>query len=235
MSLTARLQELREFDTALLANTIGYIDSTPPHEYYMGRSIQSVTPTLGPTAGVAVTCEIDSSTPGGKADMDGYWQQVEEISAMGEPAIWVMKAVGSRPDHECMLGDGMAKTLRAAGCVGAVTDGGVRDVAGILSAGLAVYCTGRTIHHCALRIRRVNEPVELGGIEVKPGDVLHANEEGVIRIPAACLEKLAEAATRMRAVEHEVHRLWRRTDVAPAEKRKCSPEIIAKYGFRTPK
>ena len=56
-------EELREFDTALLANTMGYSDQTPAHEIYMGGSIRSVTPTLGPTAGIAVTCEIDCSSP----------------------------------------------------------------------------------------------------------------------------------------------------------------------------
>ena len=197
----------------------------------MGSSIQSVTPAIGPTVGVAVTCELDSSTPGGKGDMDGYWRQVERIADIGDPAIWVVRTVGSRPDHECVMGDGMAKTLRAAGCLGAVTNGGVRDVAGCLSAGFALYCTGTTIHHGPYRFRKFDEPVELGGITVKPGDVLHANQEGVIRIPAGCLEELPEAATRMRAAEHEAHRLWRRTDVPPAEKRRYVSEAFAKYGF----
>lgn len=233
--LTAKLQELRDFDTALLANTIGYIDSTPAHEYYMGSSIRSVTPALGPTVGIAVTCEIDSSTPGGQADMEGYWQQMEEITEMAEPAIWVARAVGSRPDHECVLGDGMAKTFRAAGCEGAVTNAGARDVAGCLTAGFAVYCTGKTIHHGPYRFRSVNQPVELGGITVHPGDVLHANQEGVIRIPPTCLNKLAEAATRMRAFEHETHRLLRRTDLTPAYKRSAVAELVVKYGFGGPK
>jgi len=171
MTLLATIEELRDFDTALLANTIGYIDPTPPHEYYMGGSIRSLTPTIEPTVGVAFTCELDSSTPDSVARKDdtglqGYdfYDQLAEMSAAGLPVVWVVKAVGTRPDHECIMGDGMGKSLFASGCVGAVTDGGVRDIKGLLSTSFAVYARGVTIHHCRLRFRSFNQPVEVGGL-----------------------------------------------------------------------
>lgn len=227
----AALEHLRDFDTALLANTIGCIDPTPPHEYYMGGSIRSVTPTLGPTVGIAVTCEIDSSSPGGAPNFAGYWQQLEEMRKLNTPTVWVVKCFGSRPDHECVIGDGMAKTLFSVGCVGLVTDGGVRDVSGIMTVPFAVYSRGVTIHHTALRIRRMNKPVRIGGITVRPGDVIHANAEGVIKIPAACVESLAASAVRMRGFEQEAHQALRRTDLSIPEKRKRVAEALAKYGF----
>jgi len=225
------LESLREFDTALLANTLDYIDRTPPHEFYMSGDIHSVTPSMGPTVGVAVTCKLDTSTPGGEADMDLYWQQLEEINAMDLPVVWVVEAVGSRPDHECMLGDGAAKLLFTAGCVGAVTNGRVRDVPGLLTVPFAVYCRGTVAHHCTLRMKAINVPVSVGGIIVEPGDIVHASAEGVIKLPVASLERLVELAPRHRAVEHEVHALLRRTGLSLAEKRKRIAEIYQENGF----
>jgi len=227
------INQLREFDTALLANTIGYIDPTPPHEYYMGKSIGCLTPELGPSVGVAVTCELESSTPNLKADWDLYWEQLDEIAAMQIPVIWVVKTLGSRPDHECVLGDGMAKMLHAAGCIAVVTDGGARDLHAFPSIPFAAYGTGKTIHHCAIRYRHTNRPIDVGGITVRPGDVIHANGEGVIRIPSACIEQLPERAVAMRAFEQDAHRHLRRTDITAPEKRKIVDSLVGKYGFST--
>lgn len=234
MSLLSILQQLAEYDTALVANTIGYLDATPVHEFYMGRTIASLTPTLGPTVGVAVTCEVDTSSPDTQADWDPYFEQVRAIERMGVPVVWVAKTVGSRPDHECVAGDGMAKLLHGVGCVGMVTDGGVRDVEGMLTVPFAAYAHGRTIHHCAVRFPRVNVPVEIGGITIRPGDVIHANLGGVIKIPPGCLEVMPERAAAMRAFEHEAHTVFRQTGIEVGEKRRQVAALLKKYGFGTP-
>ena len=115
MSLKTLIQQLGDFDTALIANTIGYIDPTPVHEWYMGGSIASLTPSVGPTVGVAMTCEVDSSSPGNRADFELYYALLEEIRRSEVPVVVVAKAVGARPDHECIIGDGMAKMLHSVG------------------------------------------------------------------------------------------------------------------------
>src|SRR5262249_14042130 len=187
MSLVRILQELRDFDTALLANTIGYIDPTPPHEWYMAGSIRSLTPSIEPTVGIAFTCHLDSSSPvdGTRSDEYGekldFYGQLDASGSAAAPVVWVVQAVGSRPDHECILGDGMAKELFAAGCLGAVTNGGARDIKGCLTVPFAVYARGTTIHHCPLRFHSFGQTINVGGITVRPGDVIHANSEGVIR------------------------------------------------------
>jgi 4-hydroxy-4-methyl-2-oxoglutarate aldolase len=228
MSLRTLIQQLADFDTALLANTIGYVDSTPVHEWYMGGSIASLTPTVGPTVGVAMTLEIDTSSPGNKPAPENYYALLKAIQKSPDPVIVVMKAVGSRPDHECVMGDGMAKMMHSVGCVGVVTDGGVRDIEGILTIPFGVYARGRTIHHTAIRYVNYNRPVEVGGITITPGDLIHANIGGVIKIPPAHRDRLPQLATEMRAFEHAAHCIFRQTNLSIDEKRKAVDALVAK-------
>jgi regulator of RNase E activity RraA len=82
-----------------------------------------------------------------------------------------------------------------------------------------------------MRFHVVDQPVSIGGIAVASGDLIHANSEGVIRIPQSCLPELAPAAIRMRAFEHDAHTLMRRTDVTPAYKQHALGDLPSKYGF----
>jgi regulator of RNase E activity RraA len=224
-------ETLQQFDTPLLANTIDHLAPGTQAEIYLAGSIQSVTPSLGPTVGVAVTCEVDTSTPGGHAEVDLFYEQVDAIREMGVPVVWVVKCVGSRPDHECVLGDGMGKLLYAAGCVGAVTDGGVRDIPGLLQIPFAAYARLKTVHHCPMRFRRTNEPADVGGVLIRPGDIIHAGSEGVIRIPEACVEELPDAAQRMLAFERDVHAVFVQSAFTAREKRARVPELLGRHGF----
>jgi 4-hydroxy-4-methyl-2-oxoglutarate aldolase len=130
-----------------------------------------------------------------------------------------------------MIGDGMAKLLYSVGCLGLVSDGRVRDISGLISTPFAAYCKGRIAHHCPLRIRAVDRPVDIGGVTIHPGDIVHANSEGVIRIPPSCIDRLAAAAVKNRAFEHDVHRFLRRTDASPQQKRDHVQKLIAQYNF----
>lgn len=224
------MAELREFDTALLANTLAYVEPIAAHEFYLSGEIGSVTPGLGPTVGRAVTVEMDSSTPDNVGEMEPFWRQLEEMLSGGVPSVWVVKAIGSRPGHECVLGDGMAKLLYSVGCAGVVTDGGVRDVAGLLTIPFAAYCRGTTIHHTELRLTNPGKPVEVGGVTIRPGDIIHASAEGVIRIPPSAAN-LPTLAVKMRAAEHAIHLQFRRTDISLAAKRQHALDVFAEYGF----
>ena len=225
------LQELREFDTALLANTLGYISAVPAHEFYMAGSIRSLTPEIGPVVGLAQTAKVDTSTPGGAPELNLFIAQQERMADMQLPSLWLVETVGSRPEHECVTGDGMAKSLFSAGCLGVITDGYCRDIAGCQSVPFAVYCRGTIAHHAPLRIPEVDSPVEVGGLQVESLNIIHADREGVIKIPPDDVATLIKRAPQMRAFEHDVHAMLRRTDLRPREKYEHVAEFLQHYGF----
>lgn len=229
------LEQLREYDTALLANLLGYVDGAPAEQWYLGSDIRSLTPAIEPTVGIAVTCEIDTSSPAHQCagDMEDYWTMLDWMDCLEVPTVWVAKCVGSRPRHECVLGDGMAKTLFSVGCVGVVTDGGVRDLKGLGAIPFSAHATGVTIHHCAMRCRSLGQPVGIGGITVATGELIHAGAEGVIKIPIRSVESLLCRAPQYRAFEHEAHQLLRRRDLRLDERRRRLGELQATYGFTT--
>ena len=98
----ALVDQLREFDTAPLANTTGYIYRFPPREHYVSGSSQSVMPSLVPIVWVAVTREFDSNSPDLLVDVELFNHQVNPIDAMAVPVVWVVKTLGTSPDHECV-------------------------------------------------------------------------------------------------------------------------------------
>ena len=95
----------------------------------------------------------------------------------------------------------------------------------------AAYCHGKTIHHCALRFKAMNEPIAIGGITVAPGEIIHANAEGVIKIPAGSHPTLVDSAIRMLAFEHEAHTVLRQIGLEPNAKRGMVTALLPKYGF----
>lgn len=93
-------------------------------------------------------------------------------------------------------GDNQGECAKRQGLAGMVVYGGARDVAGYRTMGMPLYCTGSaTVDKPSdIQIVGYNVPIEVGGVTVRPGDVIVADEDGVVSIPAealaATLEKL---------------------------------------------
>jgi 4-hydroxy-4-methyl-2-oxoglutarate aldolase len=93
-------------------------------------------------------------------------------------------------------GDNQGECAKRQGLAGIVVYGGARDIAGYRAMGMPLYCTGSATADKPSDIRIVgyNVPIEVGGVTVRAGDILIADEDGVVCIPAdalaATLEKL---------------------------------------------
>jgi 4-hydroxy-4-methyl-2-oxoglutarate aldolase len=94
---------------------------------------------------------------------------------------------------------GMAKNR---GVAGLVTDGLVRDLAGILGVGLPVYCAGITPNSPARNgPGSVGLPIVLGGVQVESGDLVVGDNDGVVIVPRAEMATVLKRLSDVRAAE----------------------------------
>ena len=102
-----------------------------------------------------------------------------------------------------IFGDILCARMRRRDVAGLVTDGAVRDVAGVLGTGLAVWCDGVAAPPSVAGLTFVGwqEPVGCGGVAVFPDDVIVADADGAVVIPQALLADVATAAVEQERLE----------------------------------
>jgi regulator of RNase E activity RraA len=73
--------------------------------------------------------------------------------------------------------------FKALGCCAAITNGSVRDVPEIAAMGFGLFAAGLSVGHANVRFVEVGMPVAVAGLRVRPGELIHADEHGVMTIP----------------------------------------------------
>jgi regulator of RNase E activity RraA len=93
-------------------------------------------------------------------------------------------------------GELLSTAARNSGCIGAIVDGAVRDVAVMRQMGFAVFARGTCIYDSKNRQRVIDldVPVEIDGIRFCPGDLVFADEDGVVVVPRAAEEEVIRRA-----------------------------------------
>jgi regulator of RNase E activity RraA len=130
------------------------------------------------------------------------------IEAMPAGCIAVVDAMGITDAG--IFGDILCARMKIRGVAALVTDGVVRDVAGVLDAGLPVWCQGAAAPPSVAGLTFVNwqEPIGCGGVAVFPDDVMVVDEDGAVVIPRALLSDVVE-----QAVEQEKLEAWIMSEV----------------------
>ena len=125
------------------------------------------------------------------------------IEAMPEGCIAVADAMGITDAG--IFGDILCARLVKRGITALVTDGAVRDVAGVNATGLPVWCAGGAAPPSVAALTFVNwqQPIGCGGVAVFPGDVIVADADGCVLIPQAILDEVTT-----QSIEQERMEAW---------------------------
>ncbi|MGA2043974.1 MAG: ribonuclease activity regulator RraA [Roseiarcus sp.] len=123
------------------------------------------------------------------------------IEQMPEGCVAVADAMGVRDAG--IFGDILCARMAKRGVAGLVADGVVRDVAGVRAAGLPVWCRGTAAPPsvAGLIFEGWQAPIGCGGVAVFPGDLVVADEDGAVVVPAAQAEHVAAAGAEQERLE----------------------------------
>lgn len=128
-------------------------------------------------------------------DGDPYGMEIEAIDSILPGEVVVVATGGSR--RNAPWGELLSTAAVTRGARGAVVDGLVRDVRRIQELGFPVFAAGTKPVDSKGRgqVVRYNVPVECGGVLVSPGDLVFADLDGIITIPAAMVNEVVQLAT----------------------------------------
>jgi regulator of RNase E activity RraA len=123
------------------------------------------------------------------------------IEAMPEGAIAVVDAMGTTDAG--IFGDILCARMARRGVAALITDGVVRDLAGVLATGLPVWCRGTAAPASVNGLTFVGwqEPIGCGGVAVMPNDVVVADGDGAVVIPAELVADVVAAAVEQERLE----------------------------------
>jgi regulator of RNase E activity RraA len=123
------------------------------------------------------------------------------IEAMPDGSVVVIDAMGTLDAG--VFGDILCARMKLRGVAGLVTDGVVRDGAGVLGVGLPVWCQGVAAPPSVsgLTFAGWQEPIGCGGVAIFPDDVIVADDDGAVVIPKALVGDVLDAAPEQERLE----------------------------------
>jgi len=186
------LDLLGRYDTPTVCNVIELFNVRPRSSGYMDSRIRPCFPDLPPMVGYAATATFRSAAP---ARGDAYLsleQQVAAFSELPSPPIVVFEDLDD-PCAAATFGEVMCTTYKAFGAAGLITSGAGRDLQQVQALQFPVFTNGVICAHGYCHIPSIQVPVQVGGVTVHPGDLLHGDCNGVTAIPLDIASDVAEA------------------------------------------
>jgi len=223
-----QLEILRRLDGCTLANAVETFQKRLRNEGFVDHTVRCLFPHLPPMVGYAATIKIRGSAPAfaGPAYREGtdWWDYVLSLPA---PRVVVVQDVAEKPGLGSLIGAVHMNVLRTLHCIGAVTNGAVRNIPVAEKAGFHLFAGSVSVSHAYVHIIEFGQPVEIGGLKIQSGDLLHGDLHGVQSIPLDIAAQIPRVAADIIAREQEIISLCHAKD-SSLEKLRAA---IAKRNF----
>ena len=185
--------QLRQFDTPTIANALEIAQGKRSITGFTRQTYITAFPKLPAIVGFARTAAIRCSTPYDPAVRRKNQVAYYEYVAQGEqPTIAVIHDIDDQPGVGAFWGEVNTHVHWGLGCAGTLTNGSMRDLDAMQP---QFQCFAATLSpsHAWVQVVEIGKPVEVFGMAVKDGDIVHADKHGAIVIPREDLAKLPAA------------------------------------------
>ena len=208
---------LKSVDSPTLANAIETLHLQPHDAGFTPLQIRCLFPEFGRMCGYAVTAQVETVTQMHPTEERAFLELFEAVGASEKPAVVALQEIGGHGDYAAHCGEVMATAFTRLGAVGLVSDCGVRDVPEVRALRFHYFARGTVVSHANFKIVRVGLPIQIQGLEIKPGDLLHGDENGLLRIPQPALAGIEAAVEKVRTREKRLMEFMRSPDFSVAK------------------
>lgn len=199
------LESLRGFDSCTVSNAIERLEARLRNEGFISGTVRCRFPDLAPMVGYAATGRIRTTSPPMANrcyyDRMDWWSYV---ASLPKPRVLVLQDADPRPGLGAFVGEIHAAIGIALDCVGCITNGAVRDLPAIKALKFQLFAGNLSVSHSYAHIIDFNEPVEIGGLKIRSGDLLHGDRHGVLTIPPEVASRIPAEASKILAEEREL-------------------------------
>ncbi len=199
------LQRLRTLDSCQIADAVETLRERLRNEGFADGGVRCLFPEFPPMVGYAVTLKIRGSAPpmtgGAYSDRTDWWDYILSVPA---PRVVVVQDVATRIGLGSLLGAVHVNILKALGCVGAITNGSVRDLPAARNLGFPLFSGGSSVSHAYVHIVEFGAPVEIAGLKIESGNLIHGDQHGFLTIPLDHAREIPAIAARIRKKEETI-------------------------------
>jgi regulator of RNase E activity RraA len=211
------LERLRQFDTCTLSNAIERLHIRPGNEGFISGDVTCRFPRFEPVIGYAVTARMRSSvTPVNGKYYYAHPEFWNYLAGFSGPRILAILDGDNEPGVGALVGEAYARISRAFGCGACITPGAARDLPGIEALGYQVFSGSVAVSHAYAHVVDFGDTVEIGGLRISNGDLLHGDLHGVHMIPHRGVHDLATLAEQVLREDRELFDLTERRDFSAA-------------------
>ena len=198
------IEHLKTVDSPTLSNAIETLKLRPRADGFTPLQLRCLFPELGRMCGYAVTAQVETVTEMHPTEERTFLDLFKAVADSPRPAVVAFQEIGGHGDYAAHCGEVMATIFTRLGAVGLISDCGVRDVPEVRALRFHYFARGCVVSHAKFRIVRVGVPIQVCGLAINPGDLLHGDENGLLKIPHTSLDNLLEAVDVVRTKERKL-------------------------------